>query len=83
MISFHIPEDLRKAVEAREHIHLAIYTVDDNPVKSLVGAFDQRGCYTIRWDGEDQNGEPVPGGIYRLKIDAGVYHQDYKILVMR
>ena len=37
----------------------------------------------MQWDGDDSNGIGVPGGVYLLLIDAGVYRQDRKILVIR
>lgn len=83
MITFQIPEELKELVAAQEHIHLAVYTTEHDLVKSLDCEFNGQEGYTIRWDGNDRHGDAVCSGVYLLLIDAGVYRQDHKILVMR
>ncbi len=83
MITFQIPEELKELVADQTHIRLAVYTTEHVLVKLLTGEFNRQGCYTIRWDGDDCNGDAVSSGVYLLLIDAGVYRQNRKILVMR
>ena len=83
MITFQIPDELRELVLAQEHINLAIYTTEHELVKLFVWEFSGQGCYAMQWDGDDSNGIGVPSGVYLLLIDAGVYRQDRKILVIR
>ncbi|MBC8314231.1 MAG: T9SS type A sorting domain-containing protein, partial [Bacteroidetes bacterium] len=47
-----------------EHVTIDVFDVRGKRVMSLVDAFMQAGNHAITWDGVDQSGRKVPGGIY-------------------
>jgi len=47
-----------------EHVTIDVFDVSGKRVASLVDAFMQAGNHAITWNGVDQSGRKVPGGIY-------------------
>jgi len=41
------------------------------------------GNYSIIWDGKDKNGYPMSSGIYFCHMDAGTYHSNQKMVLMK
>lgn len=41
------------------------------------------GIYEITWNGKDQNGNPVPSGVYIYRMKAGSYFESRKMLLMK
>ena len=37
----------------------------------------------VRWDGSDETGAPVPGGLYFLSVEAGTSSQTASLAVVR
>ena len=55
-------------------VHLVIYNVLGQPVRTLVNEFQAAGSYQVRWDARDQQGGSLSSGIYitRLSYPGGV-----------
>ena len=51
--------------------HLTIFNIKGQVVRTLVSGFRQAGRYTVQWDSRDDNGLPVPSGIYFYRLKAG------------
>jgi len=47
-----------------EHVTIDVFDIRGKRVMSLVDAFMLAGHHTTKWDGVDQSGRKVPGGIY-------------------
>ena len=45
-------------------VHLAVYNMNGQLVRTLVQQNYQPGSYHVSWDGKDDNGTPLPSGIY-------------------
>ncbi|MCX7995063.1 MAG: T9SS type A sorting domain-containing protein [candidate division WOR-3 bacterium] len=56
------------------YITFTIYNLIGKPVKTLANGFYYKGTHTIPWHAEDDNGMPVPNGVYfyRLETKKGV-----------
>jgi hypothetical protein len=56
------------------HVELTIYDSSGRLVKTLLDLHQQLGSYSVRWNGKNEAGNPVPNGVYlyRLKIDDAV-----------
>lgn len=53
-----------------EHVGVAIYGPDGAAVRILVDEYQESGVHKIRWYLKDDQGRPVPGGLYRVEIKA-------------
>ena len=51
-------------------VELQIINLLGKEVKTIRNNFGQTGPDTIRWDGTDQNNQPVPSGVYLCSINA-------------
>lgn len=52
-------------------VSLKIYNILGQLVRVLVDEEKAAGTYTVYWDGNGKNGQPVSSGIYFYKLDAG------------
>ena len=77
---------LRYAIPQGEgpvNVSIAIYDVRGRLVRSLVDDREDAGVHQVHWDGKDEQGEPVPSGIYLYRIDAGGFHSTHKMALTR
>ncbi len=52
-------------------VSLKVYDLAGRPVKTLLDGPKQAGHYRATWDGTDNRGRPVAGGVYYLRFGAG------------
>jgi beta-lactamase superfamily II metal-dependent hydrolase len=65
-------------------IDVSIYDVTGHRVRSIAAGAFPGGMRTATWDGRDETGRPVPGGIYlvRLEASSGI-HQTKRLVLFR
>jgi len=73
-----IPYDLGESAQ----IEISIFNVRGQRVKELLDAFQPAGSYAIRWDGKDEKGRALAGGIYFLRMQAGQSQQSVKLVLL-
>jgi len=61
-ISYSLAEESR--------VTLLVYNVLGEKITSLVNDLQPAGSYSVLWDGKDENGKSVQGGIYLYRIEA-------------
>ncbi len=63
-------------------VRLEIYNLRGEKVRSLVSGYLNSGHYTEIWNGRDENGRPVPSGvyIYRLSSDSRTLSRNMLLL---
>ena len=64
-------------------VELSIFNISGERVRSLVQEEKPAGKYAVVWDGRDNAGESVPGGIYLCRIRAGQLTQTRKMILNR
>jgi C1A family cysteine protease len=71
-------------------VHLAVYNLRGQSVKTLVTEEQSVGVYTVPWRGEDDSGASVSSGVYfyRLLVEDAVsgellHRQEYKMILMK
>ena len=74
-ISYSIPND--------QFISLIIYNVNGHKVKDLVQGYRLAGNYTIDWNGKNENGNTLAGGIYFFSIQSVEYIQTKKMVLLK
>ena len=62
---------------------LKIYSVTGQLIRTLVDRTQKAGHYKANWDGKNESGKDVSGGIYFYKIQAGTYISTEKVTLLR
>jgi hypothetical protein len=75
-IDFTLP--LKKAIS------LKIYNTLGQEVRTLINQREYlEGTHSVRWDGKDNNGQPVASGVYIYKLIYGNFSQSKKMTLVR
>lgn len=65
-------------------VEIVVYDVLGRPVRKLVNALLSPAQYTGRWDAKDDDGVPVPSGIYFCHMRGGnIFEQAQKFVLIR
>jgi len=67
----------------RDHTTLKIYNIIGQEIVSLVDGMRETGVHTVRWQGSDGDGRPVPSGVYLYVLTSGEYSAVRKLLLIR
>lgn len=74
---------IRYALTQKAEVRLAVYDVLGRRVRLLLNDDQPPGEYGIDWNGADDGGVAVPGGVYFYRITAGHATQTGKALFIR
>lgn len=64
-------------------VRITVYDILGQKVRLLADKQEAAGSHKITWDGTDDSGKEVPGGVYFLRLDAGTEHATRKLLLVR
>lgn len=64
-------------------VTLTIYNLQGQVVSRLVDGVMPAGLHQVIWDARDQQGNPVPSGLYYYRFQAGSYIQTRKLILMK
>lgn len=64
---------------ARERARLSVFVVDEGGarVRTLLRGSERAGPVELRWDGTDDEGEPLPDGAYRVVVQRAGDRREY------
>ena len=65
------------------NVKLEIYNMLGQKVRMLVNAHQNTGEYQVKWDGCDETGAAVSGGVYLYRLTAGEFVATRKMLLIR
>jgi len=68
---FSTATDIRFGLPTASAVRLAIYNLAGKEVRSLVNGREPAGYRTVHWDGLNDAGEDVAGGVYFCVLEAG------------
>ena len=71
--------DIAKSVP----VTLRIYNILGQHVKTLVDEFKMPGRYKVLWNGVNSNDQFVGSGVYIVRIEAGQYVKNKKLILMK
>lgn len=74
-INFNLPED--------DYITLKIYDISGKLIHTLVEDYKLSGHYSIKWNGENENGEVVSSGLYLYQITSSKYSITKGMLILK
>jgi hypothetical protein len=66
-----------------ENVSIRVYDVAGRLVRTLVDGHRGPDHYSVVWDGRDNGGRAVAGGIYFCRIEAGAFVQTRKMTLLR
>ena len=65
------------------YISIVIYDVNGNQIMSLVNEYKAPGQYRINWNGKNEKGIPVAGGLYFYSIRSGEFRETKKMIFLK
>ncbi|MDH5197970.1 MAG: T9SS type A sorting domain-containing protein, partial [Gemmatimonadota bacterium] len=71
------------SLESRAGVSLIIYDVAGRRVRDLVNEIRNPGVYRVKWNGRNDNGQPVASGVYFYKLVAGSFTDTKKMTVLK
>jgi hypothetical protein len=71
------------SVPQKTTVKLVVYDILGKEVRTLVNSERDAGTYNIKWNGLNNNGQPVSTGIYIYRIQAGDFVQERKMILMK
>lgn len=77
------PTTLRLRLPTAARVRLQLYDVGGRRVRTLVDQALQAGDHPFVWDGRDDGGHAVAGGLYFARLDAGPEHRLQRVVRMR
>ncbi len=74
---------IRYVLPKQAQINLSIYNTLGQKVRTLVDKDQAAGCYQIKWDGRNDDGDKAASGIYILQFKSVQFSQTRKMLLIR
>jgi len=62
---------------------LTIFDINGNKIKELINDYQPAGHKSVSWNGTNNNGQSVSGGVYVYTLRAGNYHKTQKMLMIK
>ncbi|MBN1827390.1 MAG: T9SS type A sorting domain-containing protein [Candidatus Eisenbacteria bacterium] len=73
---------IRFSLAEREEVSLRVFDTRGRLVRTLSDRILPAGIHTVRWDGRDASGAPVPSGVYFIRMDAGSFTDRRKAVLI-
>lgn len=74
-ISYQLPIDSK--------VILTIFDINGNKIKELINDYHSAGHRSVSWNGTNNNGQSVSGGVYIYTLQAGSYNKTQKMLMIK
>nr|NIR48018.1 hypothetical protein [candidate division KSB1 bacterium]NIR71597.1 hypothetical protein [candidate division KSB1 bacterium]NIS23551.1 hypothetical protein [candidate division KSB1 bacterium]NIT70474.1 hypothetical protein [candidate division KSB1 bacterium]NIU24185.1 hypothetical protein [candidate division KSB1 bacterium] len=73
----------RFELPVERHVKLTIYNVLGQKIKTLVDEMREAGAHSVTWDGTDEEGQPLPSGVYFYRFDAEIVSGTKNMVLVR
>ena len=70
-------------IESNSHVKVNIANVKGNHIRYLINEYQFSGTHSVLWNGRDDNGNPVPSGIYFYTMAVNKYRKSNKMILMK
>jgi hypothetical protein len=80
---FNPETEIRFALPQVDHIVLKIFNIFGEEIRTLANEPHEAGSHAVRWDGNDERGNPVASGMYLYQLRAGNFAQVRKMNLLR
>ncbi len=75
--------EIRYQLPTEGPVHIRVYNVAGQVVKTLVDSKQEVGYKSVTWDGRNDRGERVGSGVYLYRMEAGSFTGTRKMVVVR
>ncbi len=80
---FNPATEIRYQLPEAADVQIVVYNVLGQKVQTLVSGKQQAGTYLLRWEGKNDQNQQVPSGMYFLRMKAGKFTANRKLLLMK
>ena len=80
---FNPETQIRYALSQTVPVRLTVIDLLGRTIQTLVDADQAAGSYTVRWDGRNASGTPVPSGVYLYRLTAGDFAATRQMLLVK
>jgi len=80
---FNPSTEIKYQLPQLDEVRIVIYNVLGQEVRTLVDGKQEAGRYTVRWNGDNEQGYKVPSGMYFLRMKAGNFIANRKLLLLK
>jgi hypothetical protein len=80
---FNPATQIRYELPKAGHVVLAIFNSLGQEVRRLVDREQPVGYHLVTWNGRDQNGKPVPSGVYHYRLQIGDFVSTKKMIMAK
>jgi len=74
---------IRYQLPRRERVKITIFNLLGQKVRTLVDGLETAGYHSAYWDGRDEGGQEVAGGIFFCRMQAGRFSDVKKMLLLK
>jgi len=74
---------IRYGLPRPTEVSLSVYSTAGTLVRALQSGVQDAGCYRVSWDGRDEQGREVRSGVYLIRLEAGRFVANRKLVVHR
>jgi len=65
------------------YVELAIFNLLGEKVRVVLNEIQSAGAYEVRWNGTDNNNNPLSSGIYLYRLTSGAFNYTKKMILLR
>ncbi|GEM_PF-6163347 len=80
---FNPTTQIRYELPKAGHVALSIFNSLGQEVRRLVDRAQPAGYHLVTWNGRDQNGKPVPSGVYHYRLQVGDFVSTKKMIMAK
>jgi len=80
---FNPSTQLKVTVKEHRNIRVIIYNILGKEIKIMLNEKLPAGEHTIQWDGKDNDGNHLAGGVYFIQMIAGNYQKTIKTILLK
>ena len=71
------------SVQKASPVHINVYNLKGQKIKTLINEPQKAGNYTVKWGGKDDNGKESCSGIYFYTIETQGFRKTVKMLLLK
>ncbi|MCF7842130.1 MAG: T9SS type A sorting domain-containing protein, partial [Lentisphaeria bacterium] len=65
------------------YVTLAIYRLDGTLIRSLITGWQDKGSFSVRWNGTDNTGKKVSSAVYLYRLETPNHQQVRKLILLK
>lgn len=75
--------EIRYGLPNDDHVTVMVYDLSGKRIITLLSQKQQAGYHAVVWDGRDETGQEVNGGVYSCLVETGKYAMAMKMVLMK